>query len=60
MNAARSAILVGLDPGAEDKDRVLVHVKQNLSPLGSGPKPCLPYPAGLHPAMDWADAVERR
>lgn len=37
MNACRSAILVGLDPGAEDKDSVLVHVKHNLSALGPGP-----------------------
>ena len=37
MNACRSAILVGLDPHAEDKDSVLVHVKHNLSPRGPGP-----------------------
>ena len=36
-NACRSALLVGLDPSAEDKDSVLVHVKHNLSPLGAGP-----------------------
>ena len=37
MNACRSALLVGLDPDAEDKDSVLVHCKHNLSPMGPGP-----------------------
>ena len=37
MNASRSAILVGLDPDAEDRDSVLVHVKHNLVPTGAGP-----------------------
>jgi DNA repair protein RadA/Sms len=37
MNACRSAILVGLDPNAEDKDSVMVHMKHNLNPLGPGP-----------------------
>lgn len=37
MNACRSAVLVGLDPNAEDKDSVLVHCKHNLSPMGPGP-----------------------
>ena len=37
MNACRSALLVGLDPNAEDKDSVLVHCKHNLSPTGLGP-----------------------
>lgn len=37
MNACRSALLVGLDPNAEDKDSVLVHCKHNLSPIGPGP-----------------------
>ncbi len=37
LNACRSALLVGLDPNAEDKDSVLVHCKHNLSPVGPGP-----------------------
>lgn len=37
LNASRSALLVGLDPGAEDRDSVLVHMKNNLVPTGPGP-----------------------
>ena len=36
-NACRSALLVGLDPHAEDKDSVLVHCKHNLSPIDPDP-----------------------
>ena len=37
MNACRSAILVGLDPDAEEKDSVLIHMKHNLSAMGPAP-----------------------
>ena len=55
MNACRSALLVGLDPDAEDKDSVLVHTKHNLSPMGPGPS--LAYRTRPDHLFEWLGPV---